>query len=481
MQPGWVRWEVGVRGFLDHGSGGRDGGNAVSALCAVSASQYAVLRSDYDMDKVWNGLIACNFAMLIILENSVIRDNLNNMASIKVKFRPSAIPEQEGTVFYQILHDRKQKQYTTEYHIFPSEWDEERNTVKEDKARDRKSFIHSIKERIHWDVERFSKIIRYLDSKNYGYTTDDVIEEFQRYANEYSIFNYMEGVIIKLKQNGKIRTAESYKSALNSFKKFREDEDLMLDNLSSEVMESYEAWQHARGIAANTSSFYMRILRAVYNRAIDEEIVENRNPFRRVYTGIDKTVKRALPLKMIRKIMNLDFSLVPYLDFARDMFILSFMLRGMSFIDMAYLKKSDRANGYITYRRCKTGQQLTIAWTTEMQKILDKYPDNESEYLLPIIRNRGVNERFVYRNVGYNINHNLKTIARELGITIPLTMYVARHSWASAAKANGIPLSVISEGMGHDSEATTQIYLASLDTSVVDRANSIILKRLKQV
>ncbi len=80
--------------------------------------------------------------------------------------------------------------------------------------------------------------------------------------------------------------------------------------------------------------------------------------------------------------------------------------------------------------------------------------------------------------MGYNINHNVKTIASKLDITIPLTLYVARHSWASVAKSKGIPLSVISEGMGHDSEATTQIYLASLDTSVVDKANSIILKSL---
>lgn len=65
-----------------------------------------------------------------------------------------------------------------------------------------------------------------------------------------------------------------------------------------------------------------------------------------------------------------------------------------------------------------------------------------------------------------------------VGIKIPLTMYVARHSWASAAKSKGIPLSVISEGMGHDSEATTQIYLASLDTAIVDKANSLIISSL---
>ena len=113
-----------------------------------------------------------------------------------------------------------------------------------------------------------------------------------------------------------------------------------------------------------------------------------------------------------------------------------------------------------------------------MQSLLDKYPDNPTQYLLPIIKTVGCNERSAYRNAGYNINHNLKKIAEMVGVKIPITMYVARHSWASAAKAKGIPVSVISEGMGHDSEATTQIYLASLDTSVVDKANDLILKSL---
>ncbi len=184
-------------------------------------------------------------------------------------------------------------------------------------------------------------------------------------------------------------------------------------------------------------------------------------------------------MALIKKIKVLDLSLLPTLDYARDMFLMSFYLRGMSFIDMAFLRKIDLKNRYVTYRRRKTGQQLIIEWTKEMQMILDKYPENNSDYLLPIIRNTGTNERCTYRNAGYNINHNLKRIAEMVGITIPLTLYVARHSWASAAKAKVIPVSVISEGMGHDSEATTQIYLASLDTSAVDKANSLILRSLK--
>lgn len=400
------------------------------------------------------------------------------MASIKVKFRPSTVADHEGAIYYQIIHERKVRQLLTDYKVFSSEWDESRSIVTTTQKSERKSFILSIRERIRWDVERLIKIDRKLDSNGLAYTADDVIDEFNRYAHEYSLFNFMESLIARLKQNGKIRTSETYRSTLNSFKNFRQDEDIMLDSITSEIMEAYEAWHKKRGVAPNTISFYTRVLRAVYHRAVEDDVIENRNPFRKVYTGVDKTVKRALPLAVIKKIKALDLSLTPALDYARDMFLMSFYLRGMSFIDMAFLKKTDLKNGYVTYRRRKTGQQLIIEWTKEMQMILDKYPENESDYLLPIIRNPGTNERCTYSNVGYNINHNLKTIAGMVGVTIPLTLYVARHSWASAAKAKGIPLSVISEGLGHDNEATTQIYLASLDISVVDKANSLILNSL---
>lgn len=328
------------------------------------------------------------------------------------------------------------------------------------------------------DMERFTRIVRRLDADGMDYTADDIISEFRRYSVEYTVFNFTERLIAKLRQNGKVRTSETYASALNSFRNFRKGEDIMLDCLTSTVMESYEAWLLNRRVALNTVSFYTRILRAVYNRAVEDNIIENRTPFRHVYTGVDKTVKRALPIAMLKKIKNLDLSYSLHLDFARDMFLLSFYLRGMSFIDMAFLKKTDLKNGYVTYRRRKTGQQLIIEWTREMQQLLDKYPANKSRYLLPIIRNPGTNERCVYRNAAYRINYCLKTIGREVGVTIPLTLYVARHSWASAAKANGIPVSVISEGMGHESEATTLIYLASLETSIVDKANSLIIRSL---
>lgn len=411
------------------------------------------------------------------------------MASIKVKYRPSAIAGQEGAIYYQIIHKRKVRQLNTEYHILPVEWDESRSVVvTPQQSEERASLIRSIRDRIRRDIDCLTKIDNQLDAERLHYTADDVITEFHRYANKHSLFSFMESLIIKFKQNGNVRTSETYTAALNSFKKFlceakrqgqlNKDEDITLDCLTSEMMEAYEAWHKQRGNSPNTISFYTRILRAVYHRAVENNIIDNRNPFRHVYTGVGKTVKRAIPLSLIKKIKALDVSLSLPLDYARDMFLMSFYLRGMSFIDMTFLKKTDLKNGYIVYRRRKTGQQLTIEWTPEMQSILDKYPENPTQYLLPIIRTEGINERCAYRNIGYNINRNLKKIAAMAGINMPLTMYVARHSWASAAKAMGIPLSVISEGLGHDSEATTRIYLASLDTSVVDKANSLILSSL---
>ncbi len=113
------------------------------------------------------------------------------MASIKVKFRPSTIDDHEGIIYYKIIHERKPRQFLTDYHVFPQEWNEKRSMVTTTQKSERKSFILSIRERIRWDIERLTKIIRQLDNNGLPYTADDVIDEFNRYANDYSLFNFM--------------------------------------------------------------------------------------------------------------------------------------------------------------------------------------------------------------------------------------------------------------------------------------------------
>lgn len=400
------------------------------------------------------------------------------MTSIKVKFRPSTSNGHDGKLYFQIIHERVVRQFGSDYRLFIDEWDCRKSAIIVPLQSERRPYLLSVRERIRWDLERFKRIITMFSSGAAAFTADDIVAEFCLQQNQQSFFLLMENTIVRLKELGRRRTAETYSSALNSLKRFRGNEDILLDGFNSDLMESYEAYLTGRGLIPNSTSFHMRILRAVYNRAIDKGITDDKRPFRHVYTGIDKTIKRAIDVKTIKRIKRIDLSLSPKAAFARDMFLLSFYFRGMSFVDMAYLRKSDLNHGTLTYRRRKTGQRLSISWTNEMQKILDNYPENKTEYLLPIITSARTSPHNQYRSQQYLVNKWLKVIAENIGLRIPLTMYCSRHSWASIAKSEGIPVGVISDGLGHDSELTTQIYLSTLDTSAVDKANARILKLL---
>lgn len=306
-------------------------------------------------------------------------------------------------------------------------------------------------------------------------------------THNQSFFHFIEQTATRLRQMGKTRTSETYTAALNSFRRFRQDKDVRLCDIDSDLMEEYEAYLHSRDVCPNTISFYNRILRAAYNRAVTKLLTTQRNPFRNVYTGNDKTTKRAITLDAIRRIKQLDLAHDATLDLARDLFMFSFYTRGMSFVDMAYLRHSNLRDGTLTYRRRKTGQQLHIRWEQCMQDIIDRHPNTATDHLLPIITRpptlggdgAQATEKRQYESALHLVNRKLKTVARMAGLTVPLTMYVSRHSWASIAKWKNIPIAVISEGMGHDSELTTRIYLASLDASVVDSANELIIRELQ--
>ena len=411
----------------------------------------------------------------------IITKKTCDMTTVKIKFRPSTIDGKEGTLFYQVIHNRVVRQQKSNYHLYSHEWDKSLSQIIDSSTSDekRKCHLRNIDKRIKNDIITLQKIISGLQHSGCHYSADDVIAMFESGTPKNYLFPFMEDLIITLRELGRVRTSETYAATLSSFKRFRNGKDLSFDEMDSGLIMEYEAFLQNNGVCPNSSSFYMRNLRAVYNRAVDKELTIQRNPFKHVYTGIDKTVKRAIPLKSIKQIKGLDLSAHPTLDFARDMFIFSFYTRGMSFIDMAYLKKKDLSNGILSYRRRKTGQQLSIKWEKCMQEIVDKYKNQSSKYLMPIIDPQDRrDERNQYIRKAHMINRSLKAIGKKLQLTTPLTMYVSRHAWASIARSKNIPISVISEGMGHDSEATTRIYLASLDTAAIDKANSMILRFL---
>lgn len=402
------------------------------------------------------------------------------MATIKVKFRASSVETKTGTLYYQVIHGRIARQIGTEYRLFPTEWDAAGSKIVVACGSDEKrcSYLLALKRMLADDLSRLRNIIARLERTNERYSADKVVELYRSPAQSGAFISFARQLIRELEQIGKRCTAETYTTALNSFVRFRSERDIPLDEVDSNLIVEYETYLKSTGICPNSSSYYMRNLRAIYNRAVEKDLTVQHNPFKHVYTGIDKTVKRAVPLNVVRQIRNLDLSLNPPMDYARDVFMFSFYTRGMSFIDMAYLKKKDLQNGILSYRRRKTNQRLSIKWEKPMQEIIDKYDTSGTPYLLPIIRDAAADGRRQYRNAAHLINIRLKKLGERLGLAMPLTSYVARHAWASIAKSKNIPVSIISEAMGHDSESTTRIYLASLDTSTVDKANRLIIKSL---
>ena len=399
------------------------------------------------------------------------------MTSIKIKFRPSALKDREGTIYYQVIQNRRVRRFNTGYHIYKDEWDERIGIVLCSNSNSpRYEYLCSIKRDIQYEIKRFENLVEEMENKDYS------INELMSLCRDEplsknGVFEYLGKQIERLRSLGRIRSCEAMQSTLHSFRKFRGEIDISFTKLDKDVIEQYEAYLRNRGLSRNTTSFYMRNFRSAYRTAVEEGITNDVHPFCKVYTGVDKTTKRAITIDAIRRIKYLNTSNRPALDFAKDILLFSFYTRGMSFVDMAYLRKKDIANGYITYYRKKTGQQLSVELVPDILDIISKY-HNETQYLLPLILVENGTERKQYRNQMMKINRNLKKIGKMINLSVPLSTYVARHAWATIARDKGISLSVISKGLGHDSEITTQIYLDSLQNSKIDKANRLILSDL---
>lgn len=400
------------------------------------------------------------------------------MATINVKIHPIIPDGNVGTLFYQVVHEGTTKVIETDYKLYLHEWNSETEKLNvHDADAERFAYLAALGKRVECDMRRLRGIIMSLDQRIMPYATDDVVVNFADYCSRRSFGLFMKEQIDRLESMKRMRTSETYTAAYRSFMRFMDNKDVAIDEFDEKLMGEYENFLKMTGAGLNTVSFYMRIMRAVYNRAVDEGITDQRYPFKKVYTGIARTVKRALRFDDIRRIKNVDLSNEPNLAFARDMFMFSFYTRGMSFVDMSFLSKSNLSGGVLSYCRRKTGQRLDIKWEKCMQEIVERY-DACGPYILPIVSPDKGDERLQYRQCQCRINAYLKRLGRMMGFLHPLTMYVARHSWASVAKSRNVPLSIISEGVGHDSDATTRIYLASIEASRIDEANSSILNAL---
>ena len=395
--------------------------------------------------------------------------------SIRLKFRESTVQGKDGVLYFQIINERSVRRVNTVHRIMLSEWDvQSESVIMPSPQSPRYGKLCAIVSDIEWEMKRFALLEKAQECKS----IDELIAAFQGDGEEgKGLFDFMRSQSERLKKLNRERCSETMMQTLRSFMQFRGGIDISLSKLTKDIVELYEAWLKGRGLKRNTSSFYLRTLRNDYNIAVDEGLTDDKQPFIKVYTGVDKTIKRAIGIDEIRAIKRLNLRGNISLEMARDILMFSFYMRGMSFVDMAYLNKKNLQGSRIVYCRKKTGQQLSIEVSPEAKDIIDKC-SSDSQYILPIIKTENGDVRRQCKNAITMVNRNLKKIGAMVGLTDSLTTYVMRHSWATIARNKGVEISVISEGLGHDNEATTQIYLDSISTSKVDEANRFILDDL---
>ena len=289
---------------------------------------------------------------------------------------------------------------------------------------------------------------------------------------------YVRELTQRLYKNGKYRSAEIYTCTLRSFMKFRKEKDLLISQLDSLIMEDYESYLRKNGLTLNTISFYMKRLRAIYNKALEQYRLKDRKPFAHSFTKNTPTAKRALTAENIHQIVAAT-TVTEEEALARDLFLFSFYTRGMSFVDIAFLEKGSIKDGQLIYKRKKTGKELRVAWRPCMQEIADRHPSLDGKHLLGIVNQNvvtDVRKQYHYRQC--RVNKALQKFTRRIGIPMKVTMYCARHSWATIAKEKNIPISVISDSMGHNSEKITRIYLKSINDDVIDRYNDMLIEAI---
>jgi len=394
------------------------------------------------------------------------------MASVKVILNRYKV-NNDGShpIVLQIIKDRKKKVLWLGYSAKLSQWDSEKNLPK----------------RNHPNSTRFRNLILskltevegiFLDLDDLGkpYTAQDVIDKLTIDERSDNLFVFTEKEIEKMKSLGQKGNAAIYQNTLNVYKNFRDEKDIALKLIDARELNKFKEYLISKGSMPNTISVHLKTLRAIYNRAIKAKAVsENLYPFKNFVIKSHETEKRAILKKDIDKITSLNISQRPDLVLPRDLFLFSFYMRGMSFVDIAYLKVSNIHGDRLTYDRQKTKQKFSIKLTDRAKEIVARYNNlkNKKSYIFPILKRKG-QEYLDYRNAMRLMNKKLKNLADLTNLDEPLTTYTTRHSWATIAKRKGVATAVISEGLGHDSEETTQIYLASFENDVLDDANELI-------
>ncbi len=400
------------------------------------------------------------------------------------------------TLIIQVLRLRKRSVIFTPYRLRPEEFDARRGVaVNRRRTREQSDFIDTVNRYLSRQTVVLHRIVAELERTGRPFGAAEIAAAFrQRDGNRY-VSTYFRHRIGVLRSEGKFGTANSLEMTLTAFLRFAAGRLYQFDEIDRGTVEAFRHYLVGEGLKPNTVNFYLCKLRAVYNRSVlDGYAPKGADPFETVCVRIEKTRKLAVDDETLRRVARAELS--GDTAIARDLFLLSFYCRGMSFVDMAYLRKSDIRGGAILYRRRKTGQLFTVQVLPDTQAILDRYDDPSTPFALPILlhRNgatptpagpcpkRSLDEQRQYEQELYGLYQRnrvyylglLRTLSRHMGLENNLSFNMARHTWASRARRKGIAMSIISEGLGHTTEKTTRIYLEEMESRQIDEANKII-------
>lgn len=369
----------------------------------------------------------------------------------------------------QVLHKRRKKVIYTGFSILESLFDpvEGRGISGGDGSL---GVVRRINRRCENISRMLVKSISIVERKSGDYDIEDVFRVYGILTRETGFYAYFSQKILELHENGHEGTAHAYASSLRSMQRHLGKADFPFRKLSSRTMTGYHKKLLASGVCENTAVFYLHNIKALYRKGCREMGLELPCPFRDINIKAKKTAKRSLEVSVIKKISGLELEDGNPMSLARDIFMFSFYTRGMSFVDIALLKKNDIFPGEICYLRHKTGQLIRVGINREIRRILEKYENIPGEYIFPLFA-EGLEPYAGYKSAYHKIRYSLKKISLSIGLETPLRLHAARHSWATIAGRNGEPVHVIGECLGHTSEKTTRIYLRELDRSVLDNVN----------
>jgi site-specific recombinase XerD len=321
--------------------------------------------------------------------------------------------------------------------------------------------------------------LKTLDS----YSVSQLKEMIEGKSSKQSFFSFSEKQMEEMKKAKRIGNARYYKSSVGALKAYCKGKDLSFQELNYSFLLKFETAHLAKGNSLNGLAAYMRAYRAIFNKAIKDGVAEKElYPFENYTIKTTKTRKRAISMDSIGKILALPIERKSSLYHARNYFLLSFFMRGMPFADLAQLKLSNIIDGRIYYQRKKTDKPYNIKITSEIETILSEYLNGKEkeDFILPIIKRKEIEEQYLdIEWARKTFNKRLKKIATLCEISENLTSYVSRHSFATRAKNLGVPIATISDMLGHADTKTTEIYLDSLQSDLMDEFHEKVIKGSK--